>query len=108
MSKMHREHHVPTSQEVVDAVRSPLLLAAEIPDPQKEKYLFRTRKGLLQYQRVTAELRKLSEKVPITDSSGNIYYFNFHQFRHTVGTNMINAGAPVTSVKSVLGMKVLK
>jgi integrase len=103
MHKMHKEHHVPTSREVVDAVNSQLLIAAEIPDPRRERYLFRTRKGLLQYQRVTSELRKLSKMVPITDPSGSIYFFSFHQFRHTVGTSMINAGVPVTSVQKYLG-----
>ncbi len=103
MPKMRKEHHVPTNQDVVKAVKNQLSLAAEIPDPKKERYLFRTRKGLLQYQRITAELRKISNRVPITDSSGKVYYFNFHQFRHTVGTNMINAGAPVTSVQKYLG-----
>ncbi len=103
MPKMHKEHRVPTSQEVVDAVNSQLSIAADIPDPQKEKYLFRNRKGLLQYQRVTSELRKLSKKVPITDSNNDIYYINFHQFRHTVGTRMINSGVPITSVQKYLG-----
>ena len=103
MGKMHKEHRVPTNQEVVDAVNNQCTLATDIPDPQSEKYLFRNRKGLLQYQRITSELRKLSKKVPITDSTGDIYYINFHQFRHTVGTRMINAGIPVTSVQKYLG-----
>ena len=103
MSKMSKEHCVPTNQEVVDAVNRQRKIAANTFDPDKEQYLFRTRKGLVQYQRVTAELRKLSKKVPITDDNGNIYYINFHQFRHTVGTRMINAGAPVTSVQRYLG-----
>lgn len=103
MGKMHKEHRVPTNQEVVDAVNDQRLIASGIPDPQNEKYLFRNCKGLLQYQRITSELRKLSKKVPITDSNGNIYYINFHQFRHTVGTRMINAGVPVTSVQKYLG-----
>ncbi|MDK2800874.1 MAG: hypothetical protein PWP27_1572 [Clostridiales bacterium] len=103
MGKMHKEHRVPTNQDIVDAVNSLLLIATEIPDTDNEKYLFRNRKGLLQYQRVTAELRKLSKKVPITDDNGNIYYINFHQFRHTVGTRMINAGVPVISVQKYLG-----
>jgi len=103
MSKMHKEHRVPTSQDVVDAVNNQRSVAADMPDSQNEKYLFRNRKGLLQYQRITSELRKLSKKVPITDSNGDIYYINFHQFRHTVGTRMINAGIPVTSVQKYLG-----
>lgn len=74
MSKMHKEHRVPTNQEVVDAVNSQYSIATTIPDSQEEKYLFRNRKGLLQYQRVTSELRKLSNHVPITDSNGDVYY----------------------------------
>lgn len=103
MSKMHKEHRVPTNQEVVDAVIAQCPIAAETPDPMKEKYLFRNSKGLLQYQRIKSELRKLSNLVPITDSNGSVYYITFHQFRHTVGTRMINAGVPITSVQKYLG-----
>lgn len=103
MSKMRKEHRVPTNTDVANSVKNQIEIASAVPDPKKERYIFRTRKGILQYQRITSEVHKLSKKVPITDSSGAIYCVNFHQFRHTVGTSMINAGIPITSVQKYLG-----
>lgn len=103
MSKMHKEHRVPTNADVSDAVKSQIELASLVSDPRGDRYIFRTPKGILQYQRITSEVHKLSRNVPITDSTGNVYLINFHQFRHTVGTNMINSGVPVTSVQKYLG-----
>ncbi len=105
MSKMHEEHRVPTNADVANAVKSQIELASLVSDPKGDKYLFRTSKGILQYQRITAEVHKLAKKIPITDSTGNVYLVNFHQFRHTVGTNMINSGVPITSVQKYLGHK---
>ncbi|MBU3114804.1 tyrosine-type recombinase/integrase [Clostridium lacusfryxellense] len=103
MSKMHKEHRVPTNIDVTAAIESQRELAGEVSDPKNNKYLFRTPKGILQYQRITSKVHKLARKVPITDSTGNVYLINFHQFRHTVGTNMINSGVPITSVQKYLG-----
>lgn len=103
MSKMHKEHRVPTNLDVTAAIESQRELADQVSDPKNNKYLFRTPKGILQYQRITSEVHKLARKVPITDSTGNVYLINFHQFRHTVGTNMINSGIPITSVQKYLG-----
>ncbi|MFA9399363.1 MAG: tyrosine-type recombinase/integrase [Clostridiaceae bacterium] len=103
MSKMHKEHRVPTNTDVANAVKCQIELASLVLDPKGDKYIFRTPKGILQYQRITSEVHKLAKKVPITDSTGNVYLVNFHQFRHTVGTNMINSGIPITSVQKYLG-----
>lgn len=101
--KMNKEHCVPINQEVVEVIKSQIAIAKKIMDYQDEKYIFRNYKGLLQYQTLASNLKKLSENIPLEDSFGNIYYINLHQFRHTVGTRMINANIPITSVQKYLG-----
>lgn len=48
-------------------------------------------------------LKKLSIKFDIRDNSGNRWNFQSHQFRHTVGTRMINNGVPQHIVQRYLG-----
>jgi len=48
-------------------------------------------------------LNRLAEKKKIIDDNGNIWHFHAHQFRHTVGTRMINAGVPQPIVQRYLG-----
>lgn len=48
-------------------------------------------------------LKKLAIKFDIKDSSGKHWNFQTHQFRHTVGTRMINNGVPQHIVQRYLG-----
>lgn len=48
-------------------------------------------------------LKKLSEEFDIRDNSGKRWNFQTHQFRHTVGTRMINNGVPQHIVQRYLG-----
>lgn len=48
-------------------------------------------------------LRKLAEEFDIRDKSGKRWHFQSHQFRHTVGTRMINNGVPQHIVQRYLG-----
>lgn len=52
---------------------------------------------------VTNALNKLAHKYKISDELGNIWHFHPHQFRHTVGTRMINAAVPQAIVQKYLG-----
>lgn len=52
-------------------------------------------------------LNKLAEKHNICDLSGKLWRFQAHQFRHTVGTNMINRGVPIHIVSRFLGHETL-
>lgn len=53
--------------------------------------------SLIQY------LKDLAEKFDIRDASGRPWNFQSHQFRHTVGTRMINNGVPQHIVQRYLG-----
>lgn len=48
-------------------------------------------------------LNGLAKDRNIHDASGKIWHFHPHQFRHTVGTRMINAGVPQYIVQRYLG-----
>lgn len=76
------------------------------------KYLFCGKKAASEFtpepKVMTAEsfvkyLKKMADTYKIKDSSGEIWNFQTHQFRHTVGTRMINAGVPQYIVQRYLG-----
>lgn len=48
-------------------------------------------------------LNQLAKNKEIRDDQGNIWHFHPHQFRHTVGTRMINAGISQPIVQRYLG-----
>jgi integrase/recombinase XerD len=48
-------------------------------------------------------IKKLADKFNICDSVGNRWNFQTHQFRHTVGTSMINNSVPQHIVQRYLG-----
>lgn len=48
-------------------------------------------------------LKRLAKEKDIRDSSGRIWNFQAHQFRHTLGTRMINNGVPQHIVQRYLG-----
>lgn len=50
-----------------------------------------------------AHLKRLAKKCNIKDQSGKLWNFQTHQFRHTVGTRMINNGVPQHIIQRYLG-----
>ena len=48
-------------------------------------------------------LKELAKERNITDENGKIWNFQAHQFRHTIGTNMVNTGVPLVMIKKYLG-----
>jgi hypothetical protein len=48
-------------------------------------------------------IKRLADKFDICDSTGKRWNFQTHQFRHTVGTRMINNGVPQHIVQRYLG-----
>ncbi|EAZ89031.1 site-specific integrase [Crocosphaera chwakensis] len=58
---------------------------------------------LMSSRSFTKYLRGLAEQYQIKDCNGELWHFQSHQFRHTVGTRMINAGVPQHIVQRYLG-----
>lgn len=48
-------------------------------------------------------LVKISEQIPLKNLDGSLYKISPHQFRHTVATEMIDAGVDIYAVKEFLG-----
>jgi len=47
--------------------------------------------------------KRLAQKFDIKDNFGKAWNFQSHQFRHTVGTRMINNGVPMHIIQRYLG-----
>jgi integrase len=60
-------------------------------------------KKVMDSQAFIRYLKKLADKFDICDSTGKRWNFQSHQFRHTVGTRMINNGVPQHIVQRYLG-----
>jgi len=101
--KMKKEHSIPASHE----------LAAVIQAQQKDvraqygdnfPYLFPNKKGQPTKNQVFSDaLNKLAVEKNIRGKSGNLYRFQPHQWRHTLGMRLINAGTPLHIVQRILG-----
>lgn len=52
---------------------------------------------------VNRALKRLAQENNIVDNNGIVWKFSTHQFRHTVGTQMINSGVPQVMVQHYLG-----
>jgi integrase/recombinase XerD len=67
------------------------------------KEIFVGVKSVMSGQSFGRHINALAQKFNIKDKSGKAWSFQSHQFRHTVGTRMINAGVPQYIVQRYLG-----
>jgi integrase len=101
--KMKRDGRpLPITTLVVEAIQRQRELVKDVPDLFGKRYLFRTERGLYQFQQLCEHLNHLAERVPILGEDKQIYYFTPHQLRHTVGTQMINGGLGIADVMAYL------
>lgn len=110
-SKMRKEHTIPISRVLVAVIQEQQsFIKTFLPE---YNYLFCSRKGgAKEYIPVPRPIKidafidainRLAETYDIKDALGNRWHFQTHQFRHTVGTSMINNGVPIHIVKRYLG-----
>lgn len=111
--KMKKEVTIPISREVVRVIQEQQRYIRRHLDPDFE-YLFSANGGaqrpnfkpvprVMTRKTLPKYLNSLVEKHNICDSSGNRWHFQTHQFRHTVGTRMINNGVPQHIIQRYLG-----
>lgn len=104
--KLKKSYLIPVSDSCVKAIQSQQDLANQGMFKNK-LYLFATNVKLksphVSARFVNHTLTQLANNHQIVDENGNIWQFHSHQFRHTVGTRMINAGVPQTIVQKYLG-----
>jgi integrase len=112
--KMHKESIVPISYELALIIKKQQeYIKNHLED--NYSYLFCGRKGgnnsktfvpkpdVMRQEAFNLAIQKLAEEFDICDSSGKRWHFQSHQFRHTVGTHMINSGVPQHIIQKYLG-----
>ena len=114
--KMSKEATIPVSSELVAVIIEQQKYIQEHLGKNFE-YLFCARKqgnrgkpgifipkpSVMDLNSFICFLKTLAEEKDIKDSSGKRWNFQSHQFRHTVGTRMINNGVPQHIIQRYLG-----
>lgn len=104
-SKLKTEHTQPISAElaaIIQAQQKDLAGKDSLPP----KFLFPNSKGQpFNVSQASRVLNRLAIKYKITDTSGVIWHFEAHQFRHSFATRHINSGVPHHIVQRLLGHK---
>jgi integrase/recombinase XerD len=101
--KMHKEHSIPLAREVVVVIQEQQAVTRNRWGTSMT-YLFPNEEGTpIQRQTFVRALNRLAYEKNICDATGKPYHLQSHQFRHTVGTRMINNGVPQHIVQRYLG-----
>jgi integrase len=109
--KMKQEDIIPISVELAEVIKEQQQYIKNYFG-DKFSYLFCSRKRAKEFHPIPEviasrafinSLKKLAEECEIRDRSGKIWNFQSHQFRHTVGTRMINNGVPQHIIQRYLG-----
>ncbi len=103
--KMKRKRLLPISAECLKVIKNQ---QKNINKQSDSTYLFPSRRKDSSSSHITARyinmvLNKLSDKYNIVDDNEKRWQFSSHQFRHTVGTRMINSGVSQFVVQKYLG-----
>ena len=112
--KMKKEITIPISREIVRIIQEQQRYLREHLAEADFPYLFSANGGMqlpnfnpvanvMERRTLPRHLNRLAEKHDICDSSGKRWHFQTHQFRHTVGTRMINNGVPQHIIQRYLG-----
>lgn len=104
--KMDKEHCIPISREIAAVIQEQQQVTrkrcGEFP------YLFPAptqweKVEPIKQQTFSRALNQLAVDKNICDNSGTLWRFQSHQFRHTLGTTMINSGVPQHIIQRYLG-----
>ena len=113
--KMKKEQNIPISRELVAVIQEQqnyirnnlgkdfdyLFCGRKKGATSKEHYYPEPK--VMNCSSFSIYINRLAQEKNITDSNGKIWRFQSHQFRHTVGTRMINNNVPQHIVQKYLG-----
>jgi len=103
--KLKRIRLIPISTKCIEAIKSQQSLVLETTG--KSQYLFPSKRisnsPTVSASPINRALNKLANNYDIKDINGKTWKFSSHQFRHTLGTQMINSGVPQIMVQHYLG-----
>ena len=100
--KVGRENAIPVSAEVATLVQQQQL--AVRAGCVGSEFLFpNTKGGVLKQASFSHRINRLAYDRDIRGADGRLFRFQAHQFRHTVGTRMVNLGVPHHIIQRYLG-----
>jgi Phage integrase family len=103
--KVRTEHTQPISRETAALVQRQQQRARDVLGPGA-RILFPGPNGKnIKYHAFARAINYLAVRKDIRDSTGHIWRFQPHQFRHTFGTRLINRGIPQHVVQRLMGHK---
>lgn len=101
--KMKKEHSIPLTHELARIIQQQQQVVRE-KWGQESSLLFPSSKGQpLSTLCLSRALNRLACAKDIRDSTGRLFRFRVHDFRHTVGTRMIRQGVQLHHVQRYLG-----
>lgn len=104
--KLKKSYLIPISPSCLEAIKSQQALVIS-GNYQNQTYLFPAKVAVrtphVGARYINKLLNKLAEEHQIVDTNNQLWHFHAHQFRHTAGTRMINAGVPQAVVQKYLG-----
>lgn len=103
--KLKRQRLIPVSATCIKAIRAQQndLRQNGITSPLLFPSRRESKSPTISAAHVNRALKRLAEAYNIVDNNGVVWKFSSHQFRHTVGTQMINSGVPQVMVQHYLG-----
>jgi Phage integrase family len=100
--KVKRENAIPISLEIARIIQEQQAEGRNHGKPSM--WLFPNERGDVIKQATFAHrINRLAYDHDIRDATGKLFRFQSHQFRHTVGTRMINLGVPHHIIQRYLG-----
>jgi integrase/recombinase XerD len=114
--KTKKHYLIPLSPECVKVIKNQQELAKVIVEKKSKKSNFASLEFLfpsvsplnnewshMKARQIHYVLNQLAQEHHIVDENGLVWHFHAHQFRHTLGTRMINSGVPQAMVQRYLG-----
>lgn len=112
--KMKKEITIPISREIARVIQEQHRYIRKHITQDEFDYLFSANGGVqppdfkpvprvMMRKTLPKHLNRLAEKYNICDGTSKRWHFQTHQFRHSVGTRMINNGVPQHIVQRYLG-----
>jgi integrase/recombinase XerD len=100
--KVRRENAIPVSAEIAALVQEQQVEART--GHVTSEFLFPNAKGgVLKQASFSHRINRLAYDHDIRGADGKLFRFQAHQFRHTVGTRMVNLGVPHHIIQRYLG-----
>ena len=103
--KLKKSYLIPISKKAHKLIKAQQVFARTVDE--NTLYLFpavnESKARHITLRNINESLNKLARDNNIVDENGKVWHFHSHQFRHTVGTRMINSGVSQAIVQQFLG-----